>query len=76
MDNIDRANLKFLLSLETQEDWDNWGACADPDDLEYAMYLLKTGLAENEVLQMELAEAADEELGLDLSQARDVLSRF
>lgn len=75
MNDYDRSNLSFLLSLKTPEDWLNWADCIDADDLVYALELVQTAIAENMVEQMEWEEAAQDE-DLDLTQAQAVLTKF
>lgn len=76
MNDYDRSNLEFLLSIKTDEDWQNWADAVDADDLDYAMELIKTAQAENEVFQMELAEALQESEGMDCTLAKNVLDKF
>lgn len=77
MDEFDRINLNFLMSLQTDEDWINWAKSVEWDDMVYAMELLETALAEQEVEKMELKEAIQDMDGdLDLGLARSVLAKF
>jgi hypothetical protein len=46
MNDRDRLNLEFLLSLKTKEDWEAFAKAVGPDDLEYAMEILQEGLLE------------------------------
>ena len=36
----DLNNYKFLISLNSEEDWDNWADQVEEDDLNYALELL------------------------------------
>lgn len=75
MNDHDRDNLKFLLSLKTTKDWERWANHCELDDFLYAMELIKTAMAEETVKSMELNEKYEEE-EMDLSEARAVLSKF
>jgi len=74
MNDHDKSNLEFLMSLKNQTEWKHWAECCDEDDFAYAMELLQTAMAEIEVKHMELVESLQEEV--DLTDARTVLSRF
>jgi hypothetical protein len=74
MNNWDKSNFEFLMSLKTQRDWNNWAARCTDDDFIYAMELIKTAQSELEVQFMESTENLEEDL--DLTEARVVLSRF
>lgn len=51
MEEYDRSNLNFLLSLNTDEEWKDFGSTIDEDDLKYAAALL-------EVYRLELIDEA------------------
>ena len=74
MNDHDKSNLEFLMSIKNQAEWKSWAECCDEDDFVYAMELIQTALAEVEVKHMELVESLQEEV--DLTDARVVLSRF
>lgn len=74
MNDWDKSNLEFLMSLKNQKDWKNWAECCNEEDFIYAMELIQTALSEVEVQHMELVESLQEEV--DLTEARTVLSRF
>jgi hypothetical protein len=74
MNDYDKSNLEFLMSLKNQKEWKQWAECCDEDDFAYAMELLQTALAEIEVHHMELVESLQEEI--DTTEAQSVLSRF
>lgn len=73
MNNHDRANLEFLMSLKSEAQWRDWAECCDADDFVYALELLKTAHAE---LIVEELEAQEDDQELDLSEATAVLSKF
>lgn len=73
MNDHDRANLEFLMSLKSEAQWRDWAECCDADDFVYAMELLKTAQAE---LLVEEIEAREQDQELDLSEATAVLSKF
>lgn len=74
MNDWDKSNLEFLMSLKNKEDWKNWAECCNEDDFVYAMELIQTALSEVEVQHMELVESLQEEV--DLTEVQAVLSRF
>jgi hypothetical protein len=74
MNDYDKNNLEFLMSLKNQEEWKQWAECCSDDDFVYAMELLQTAMAEVEVKHMELVESLQKEI--DLTAAQTVLSRF
>ncbi len=75
MDEFDRINLNFLLSVDDQG-FQDFLAESDDDDIEYAIELIQTYKAQVMTQQLELEELVDEEHGLDLSDAQAVLTRF
>ena len=75
MNDWDRNNLNYLMSL-TEDEFDEFMASMPDDDIQYAIELLQTRKAENLVELEELRDIVFEEAGMDLSQARAVLSRF
>jgi hypothetical protein len=75
MNNWDRNNLDFLMSL-TEEEFDKFMATMPDDDIQYAIELLQTRRAENLVELEELRDIVYEEDGMDLSDAQTVLARF
>jgi hypothetical protein len=74
MNEYDRNNLEFLLSLKTDADWRDWFECTDTEDHTYAMELIKTAQSELVVRTMELHEENLETE--DFSQAQQFLNRF
>lgn len=75
MDEFDRINLNFLLSVDDQV-FQDFLEESDDDDIQYAIELIQTYKAQVMTQQLELEELVDEEHGLDLSDAQTVLSRF
>lgn len=75
MNNHDRENFEFLMSLKTQEDWMAWAKDCTEDDFVYAIELIRTAQAECEVREMELDEADQDEEGLDCTQAMEIINR-
>jgi len=74
MNEYDRNNLEFLLSLKTDADWRDWFECTDDADHIYAMELIKTAQSELVVRTMELHEENLETE--DFGQAQQFLNRF
>lgn len=72
----DRSNLEFLMSLTTDEQWRDWAYSVGQDDLDYAMEIMAQALAENDTFLLDLNEAIQDELGMDLDEARKVLDKF
>ena len=75
MDEFDRINLNFLLSVDEQT-FSEFLDESDDDDIEYAIELIQTYKAQLMTQELELEEAVDEEHGLDLSDAQNLLARF
>ena len=74
MNDWDKNNLEFLLSLKTEEDWDDWFNATDEDDHVYAMELLKRAQSEVTVKAMEIVESfTDEE---KFPEVQNILKRF
>ena len=74
MNDWDKNNLEFLLSMKTEQEWLDWFAATEEDDHIYAMELIKLAQSELVVKSMELKEEYLEEE--DLSVAQAVLSKF
>lgn len=75
MNDWDRNNLNFLMSLKTQADWDEWLETVNEDDVLYALELIRTELSAVNVQMMELQEEAQDEVGLDCSEAMSFINR-
>lgn len=75
MNNWDRNNLNYLMSL-SEEEFDEFMATMPDDDIQYAIELIQTRQAENLVELEELRDIVFKENGMDLSQAQSVLTRF
>ena len=70
MNDWDKNNLQFILSL-TPSEFEDWYAYLDDDDVAYAMELLQTARTE---VAMQLISLTDEPEDLDL--AKEVLNKF
>lgn len=75
MDEFDRINLNFLLSVDDQA-FNEFLDESDEDDIEYAIELIQTYKAQLMTQEIEAEELVDQEHGLDLSDAQDLLARF
>ena len=73
MNNHDKGNLQFLLSLRTEQEWENWYNAVGEDDHAYAMEILRAARTET---TMQLLELQDEAANEDLSLAKSVLRRY
>lgn len=73
MNEHDKGNLRFLLSLSTEQEWEDWYNAVGEDDHAYAMEILCA--ARTETL-MKLHELQDEAANEDLSLAKSVLRRY
>jgi len=70
MNDWDKNNLNFILSLNEQE-FTDWYECLDDDDIEYAMEILKQARIE---IAMQVASLHDDIE--DVSDAKTVLKQF
>lgn len=70
MNSWDKNNLNFILSLN-EDEFEDWYACLDEDDIAYAMELLKTARTE---VNMQLASLNDDIE--DVSDAATLLKQF
>lgn len=70
MNDWDKNNLQFILSLN-EDEFSDWYACLDDDDVAYAMELLQTARTE---VNMQLASLHDEVN--DVSDAANFLKQF
>jgi len=61
MNDWDKNNLEFLLSLKTEKDWLDWFEATDEEDHLYAMELIKRAQCELIVKSLELKEDYYEE---------------
>ena len=66
----DKNNLNFILSLN-EDEFEDWYACLDEDDIAYAMELLKTARTE---VNVQLASLNDDIE--DVSDAATLLKQF
>ena len=70
MNDWDKNNLQFILSLN-EDEFSDWYECLDDDDVAYAMELLQKARTE---VNIQLVELNDEPSDLDL--ANKVLAKF
>ena len=70
MNNHDKSNLQFILSL-TPSEFEDWYECLDDDDIAYAMEILQQARTE---VAMQLIAINDEPE--DLNLANKVLAKF
>ena len=70
MNDWDKNNLQFILSLN-EDEFEDWYACLDEDDVAYAMELLKQARTE---VNVQLASLYDDIL--DVTDAKNVLKQF
>ncbi len=75
MNSRDQTNLDFLLNI-SDEEFQQFVNDSDLEDVHYAIQLIQTYCAEVQVRELELQDALEEELGLDCTQARAVLTKF
>jgi hypothetical protein len=75
MNEYDRNNLHFILSLKDPAEWEAWAETLSEDDLRYALELIKIAQAESLVQMMELQEAMQAEDGLDCTEAMSFINR-
>lgn len=75
MNDWDKNNLEFLLSLKNKAEWDHWAEFCDEDDFLYAMELIKAAATEVAVNSIERLESL-ESAGMDLTAANQVLNKF
>jgi hypothetical protein len=70
MNDWDKNNLQFILSLN-EDEFEDWYACLDEDDIQYAMEILKQARTE---VNMQLVALVDEVE--DVSDAQNILKQF
>jgi len=70
MNDHDKSNLQFILSLN-EDEFEDWYACLDEDDIAYAMEILQ--MARTEV-NMQLVSLNDDVE--DVTDAKNVLKQF
>ena len=70
MNDWDKNNLQFILSLN-EDEFSDWYECLDDDDVAYAMELLQTARTE---VNMQLASLHDEID--DVTDAKTFLTKF
>lgn len=72
MTELDRANVKYLLSLDN-EGYDRWWNSVSEEDHIYALHILKLTSSELMIHGMELSEAKKD---IDLTEANEVIERI
>lgn len=72
MNGFERKTLDYLLTLETEEEWQAWAATQDPEDFLRVLNIIRRAQSENLVALMEL----EENQLTDFSQAQSLLQRF
>jgi uncharacterized protein YihD (DUF1040 family) len=75
MNDHDRNNLNFIMSLKTEAQWLEWVAELTEDDMRYALEIIKTAQSEADVRSMEIDEEDQDEEGLDCTQALEIINR-
>jgi hypothetical protein len=70
MNDWDKNNLNFIMSLSSKE-FDDWYECLDDDDIKYAMELLAQARAE---VAEQFASSLDDIK--DTTDAKNVLGKF
>ncbi len=70
MNDHDRSNLQFILSLD-EKSYDEWTASLTEDDIDYALELLKAARTE---AMMHIAQLADDVE--DTTEANSILKGF
>lgn len=75
MNDYDRNNLNFIMSLKTESEWLEWVATLTEDDMHYALEIIKTAQSEADVRGMELDEADQDDEGLDCTEALEIINR-
>lgn len=71
MNEHDRNNLNFILSLDQQEDFERWAKTLSMDDMNYAIELIKAETTKVIMLHAEVYDTIE-----DTSLARYVLKKF
>ena len=75
MNEYDRNNLNFILSMNTESEWEEWAETLSQDDILYALDLIKSAKAESFVKMLELQEELQAEEGLDCTEALSFINR-
>ena len=70
MNDWDKNNLQFILSLSPKE-FEDWYECLDDDDIAYAMEILQQARTEVNLQLVSLNDDVE-----DLSAAKNVLKQF
>ena len=71
MNDHDRNNLNFILSLDTREKFDKWALQLSADDMQYAIDLIKQGRSEIMLKTLEYLDEVE-----DTADAMNILKGF
>lgn len=71
MNDHDRNNLNFILALKTEEQFREWADTLSPDDMDYAIELLKYARSEVMLKAIELHDEVE-----DTTEANSILKKF
>jgi hypothetical protein len=75
MNKHDSNNLRFIISLKTQEEMEDWMENISEDDMEYALEIVRRAIAELDVELMKAQEEIQDHEGLDCSEALEFINR-
>lgn len=70
MNDHDKSNLNFILNLD-EDQFDKWYAKISPDDVDYAIELLKQARSQLYMAQSELLDPIE-----DVTEAKSLLKKF
>lgn len=71
MNDHDRNNLNFILSLDTREKFDQWAQTLSVDDMQYAIDLIKRQRSEIMLQTLEFYDDVE-----DTAHAKNILKGF
>lgn len=71
MNDHDRSNLNFILSLDTPEKFNEWALQLTSDNMQYAIDLIKHARSEMMIQTLEFYDDVE-----DVSEAKDILKKF
>lgn len=75
MNKRDSNNLKFIVSLKTPEQMNDWMESITEDDMEYALGIVRMAIAELDVELMKAQEEIQDAEGLDCTEALEFINR-
>lgn len=76
MTNFEQKTLDYLLTLQTEEEWQAWADTMDREGFDYMISLIKRAHVEAQVELMQLQEELEELEPSDVSIAQEVLAKF